>query len=293
MAVSSQRDATDTTQQDSPWIASWINSCSCNNCNNCSSSCCSRDDSCSSERLIPVGAVETAALSCGVSSSNKRRGLKKAFLVTPEAAAASSTSSCKQQQAEACSGNADSLAWEFKCTYTLKISDLEVVVLPLRGALWGVERNTNGPLNGCSLAFPLRLRSRAAFALVRTYSCCERAKASLQQLQQQQWLPKGEAQLMPPEGGQPALKSKQSADAAFLLTICLYTDAAAEAALARICPAAAAAADAAAIEAVDGAAADADKEEMSTKLHVEIDDSSSSDDDCSSVILESRTEEGS
>lgn len=38
----------------------------------------------------------------------------------------------------------EGLAWEFRCTYSLKISDQELVVIPLRGALWGVERSGIG-----------------------------------------------------------------------------------------------------------------------------------------------------
>ncbi|CDJ51749.1 hypothetical protein, conserved [Eimeria brunetti] len=268
----------------SPWIASWIKSCSSNN--GCSSS-----NNCSSERIIPVGAVETDALSCGTSPSataktNKPRGLKKAFLVAPAAAAASSSAPRRQQAANAPSSNPGALAWEFRCTYSLKISDLELVVLPLRGALCGVEKNTTGPLNGCSLAFPLRLRSKAAFALVCTYSSCEEAKALLQQLQQQQWLPRGGALVAPREGGNATLRDTKSAASAFLLTVCLFVDTAAELALSRICPAAAAAAEAAAIEAMETAPAGAAEKEKGTKLHVEIDDSSSSDECCSEALDE-------
>lgn len=152
----------------------------------------------------------------------------------------------------------------------------------------GISAVFRRPLKGCSLAFPLRLRSRAAFALVCTHGCCEKAQESLQQLQQQQWLPKGEARVAPHEGTQLSPKDTQSAGAAFLLTICLYVDDEAEEALARICPAAAVALAEAAAIGVEAARAEADKEEMSTKLQVEMDDSSSSDESCS-VILHGST----
>ncbi|CDJ68183.1 hypothetical protein, conserved [Eimeria necatrix] len=299
--------------RESPWIASWARSKS--------SSSSSDSSDCGIDRLISVGAFQAASLQSPGSAfagleKGKQRGLKKAFLVTSPAAAGRSSNCCTQQQADACSNNPgkaaaaaaalcsrckaprrrcscreDSLAWEFKCTYALKISDLELVVSPLRGALWGISRSSTGPLKGCSLAFPLRLRSSAAFALVSTYSSCEEARKALHQLQQQQQLeelvPLSPATSGTPEEAQQQLKDLAARPAAFLLTVCLLVDAAAETALARICPAAAAAAEMAAAEfaaaedeAAD-AAATANKEELVTRLQVQIDESDSSDDCCS------------
>ena len=70
-------------------------------------------------------------------------------LVLPRAAAsvkAAATPFCSRCAAprQRCYCGEASLAWEFKCTYALKISDLELIVLPLRGALWGIERNPTG-----------------------------------------------------------------------------------------------------------------------------------------------------
>ena len=50
---------------------------------------------------------------------------------------------CKAPR-QCCNCSEERLAWEFRCTYTLKISDRELVVVPLRKALWGVDTSTIG-----------------------------------------------------------------------------------------------------------------------------------------------------
>lgn len=308
----------------SPWIASWIGSCRSDNSRNneriihvgAVENCtllCKRSSSSSTETnkrgglkkafLVakkPAAASSSTALrsqQTEARSNNPAPHLLEGRvyvlqLVLPRttaavrASAATYCTRCRGQTQRCCCSD-ESLAWEFKCTYTIKISDLELVVLPLRGALWGIERNNTGSLQGCSLAFPLRLRSKAAFALVCAYSCCEEAKAWLQQLEQHRF-PTKEDPVATLQRAQNTAEDAMSAGTAFLLTICLFVDTTAEVALARICPAAAAAAaEAAAVEVVDKAAAEADENEMSTRLPVEIDESSSSDEPCNGILVSS------
>ncbi|KAL8436356.1 hypothetical protein Efla_005982 [Eimeria flavescens] len=259
-----------------PWLIAWASS-----------------SSSSEQRFIPVEALhaskaETLGSSPPSAKALRREGLKRAFFlaepaavaaaaaepspeetlegsvyvlqcVLPRAAAAASSSSsrcpgCQQQRRRCRCGKTELLDWEFRCTYTVKVSDFELVLSPLRGSLFGIKKKAPGPIRGCSIAFPFRLLSRAAIAAAVACSSCEEARRQLLQ----QTGPWAEDTLKPPAAAAAAAATScpDTPSAAFLLTICVPADRIAEAALASLLPHAAnAAAAAAAEEAAAGAAA--------------------------------------
>lgn len=144
------------------------------------------------------------------------------------------------------------------------------------------------PLKGCSLAFPVRLLSKTAVAFATLCRSCDEARKLLEE----QESPACQAALEdPPRGGDtlgPASPAKDQQAAAFLVTICMAVDEAAETALASLMPAAAAAAEAAEAQAAAAEAARGAPEEDDNcrRVQVEIDDSDSSD-ECSDTPLNS------